>query len=139
MAALPRDQGDMATYSLANAVGAATIAQLKIVETDDSSASFMEQECQRTKSMGGGDSVLNLNMLRISFFLHVYHENLAPGGTKSLLYLREAISMAQVMGVHRESSYLTLSADEQQIRRRILWLLFVTERYFHTAIPSTNV
>jgi hypothetical protein len=35
--------------------------------------------------------------------------------------------MAQIMGLHRESTYITLPLPERQIRRRILWLLFVTE------------
>jgi len=33
-----------------------------------------------------------------------------------------------MMGLHRESSYEGLPYEEQQLRRRILWLLFVTER-----------
>jgi hypothetical protein len=71
----------------------------------------------------------NNNRLRISFFLHVYHENLDAGGINSLLYLREALTIAQIMGLHQESSYIGLSPEEQQFRRRVLWLLFVTERY----------
>lgn len=73
-------------------------------------------------------SKINLNNVRISFFLHVYYENQQSGGSESLLYLREAISLAQMMNLHRESSYANLSLEEQQIRRRVLWLLFVTER-----------
>jgi hypothetical protein len=119
----------METYALANAVGAATIAQLKLNDAGECTASSMEEECQHAKSMNRNGAVVNLNGLRTSFFLHVYHENQEPGGTKSLLYLREAITMAQIMGLHKESSYINLSSSEQQIRRRVLWLLFVTERY----------
>lgn len=32
------------------------------------------------------------------------------------------------MRLHQEASYIGLSPEEQQLRRRILWLLFVTER-----------
>lgn len=88
----------------------------------------MEAECQRVRNLQLAGSSANLNTLRIPFFLHVYHENLEPGGIKSLLYLREAITLAQIMHLHRESSYTSLPPSEQQIRRRILWLLFVTER-----------
>ena len=130
MGTLQSDKGDMEMYALANAVGAATMAQLKldISDNDPATGSSMEAECQRTKVLTKAASSTNLNTLRISFFLHVYHENQEAGGTKSLLYLREAITMAQIMGLHRESTYLTLPQTEQQIRRRILWLLFVTER-----------
>ncbi|RYO83700.1 hypothetical protein DL766_007681 [Monosporascus sp. MC13-8B] len=40
----------------------------------------------------------------------------------------QAITVAQMMRLDRESSYTSLSETEQQMRRRILWLLYVTER-----------
>lgn len=131
MGSLQGDVQDMETYALANAIGAATIAQLKLDQTGISTAtgSSMAEECQRTKLMGKNGQSANLNMLRIAFFLHIYYENQDQGGVKSLLFLREAITIAQIMGLHRESSYQSLPPSEQQLRRRILWLLFVTERY----------
>lgn len=135
--ALLRDPADVETYALANAVCAAIIAQLKLPfegRTDDNdpvTAASMAAECQRAKTSladADGGPEMNLNMLRISFFQHIYHENLSPGGSKSLLFLREAITTAQIMGLHRRSSYAYLAAAEQQMRRRIIWLLFVTER-----------
>ncbi|KAK1988769.1 fungal-specific transcription factor [Colletotrichum cereale] len=134
MASLSRDADDLESYVLANAVGAATIAQMKLTTTDNddpATASSMEAECQRSRMAlqeREGGPPMNLNWLRTSFFLHVYHENQQPGGAKSLLYLREAISIAQIMGLHKESSYMALPLPEQQMKRRILWLLFVTER-----------
>ncbi|OBT74390.1 hypothetical protein VF21_06843 [Pseudogymnoascus sp. 05NY08] len=130
MGSLQGDVQDMETYALANAIGAATIAQLKLDKTGISTAtgSSMAEECQRTKLMGKNGQSANLNILRIAFFLHIYYENQDQGGVKSLLFLREAITIAQIMGLHRESSYLSLPPSEQQLRRRILWLLFVTER-----------
>lgn len=71
---------------------------------------------------------LDLDSLRISFFLHIYHENQSPGGVKSLIYLRQALTLAQILRLDREASYAGLPETEQQMRRRILWLLFVTER-----------
>lgn len=130
MASLKRDEQDMETYALATAIGAATIAQLKLSTSDSNaaSASAMEAECQRSKLLSKDRPCVNLHTLRTAFFLHVYHENMEPGGPRSLLYLREAITMAQILNMHRESSYLKVPVEEQQIRRRILWLLFVTER-----------
>lgn len=134
---LLRDPADIETSALANAVCAAIIAQLKLPfegRTDDddpATAASMAAECQRAKaSLQSTDQgpEMNLNMLRISFFQHIYHENLSPGGSKSLLFLREAISIAQIMGLQRQSTYASLPAEEQQMRRRMLWLLFVTER-----------
>ncbi|KAK3685684.1 fungal-specific transcription factor [Podospora appendiculata] len=133
IAALQRDAHDIETFALAAAVGAATMAQLKLDRfadtgvNDSATAASLEAECQRIRrDLDGG--IANLNWLRTSFFLHIYHENREAGGTKSLLYLREAITLAQIMGLHRASSYLTLDTAEDRLRRRILWLLFVTER-----------
>lgn len=135
IAALHRDAHDIETYALAVAVGAATMAQLKLDRFQDggvddgATAQSMEAECQRIRRIHGLDNgPANLNKLRTSFFLHIYHENQEPGGTKSLLYLREALTLAQIMGIHRASSYRGLDPAEDRLRRRTLWLLFVTER-----------
>ncbi|KKY32773.1 putative c6 transcription [Diaporthe ampelina] len=93
----------------------------------------MTAECQRTKLLlqdanGDDGPDAGFSMVRIAFFQHIYHENHSPGGTKSLMFLREAITIAQIMGLHRKASYVLLAPEEQQMRRRILWLLFVTER-----------
>ncbi|KAK4191024.1 major facilitator superfamily domain-containing protein [Podospora australis] len=133
IAALHRDTDDVETYTLAVAIGAATVAQLKLSRfkdpsiTDNLTATDLETECQRTRGALSSAST-SLSRLQTSFFLHIYHENQVPGGTESLLYLREAISLAQIMGLHRPSSYLELHPTEDRLRRRILWLLFVTER-----------
>lgn len=139
IASLLKNPTDPATYACANAVCAAVIAQLKLPfegRTDDNdfaTAASMAAECARVKVMlQGGDGCdgpgATLDMLRIAFFQHIYHENQNPGGPKSLIFLREAITIAQIMGLHRKSSYALLSPEEQQMRRRMLWLLFVTER-----------
>ncbi|RKU43651.1 hypothetical protein DL546_005803 [Coniochaeta pulveracea] len=133
IAALHRDSHDVETFALALAVGAATMAQLKLDRfkdqgvSDDCTAGLLEAECQRIRVQLNSETA-NLNRLRTSFFLHIYHENLDPGGTKSLLYLREAITLAQIMGLDRARTYAMLNPAEDRLRRRILWLLFVTER-----------
>ncbi|KAH8673424.1 hypothetical protein BX600DRAFT_433053 [Xylariales sp. PMI_506] len=105
---------------LANAVKLATTAQLRL-------HSVAPGEVPRT-SLEDHNSNLDLDGLRVAFFMHIYHENDCPGGGKSLLYLRQAITISQVMRLERETSYAGLPESEQQVRRRIAWLLFVTER-----------
>jgi hypothetical protein len=133
IARLQQNEEDVENYALATAVGAATVAQLKLTSAslggDVVTAEMMEAECQRTRSTDKIGAPVSLTTLRIAFFLHVYHENQEAGGIKSLLYLREAITIGQMMGLHKESSYLVLSSEDQQIRRRVLWLLFIIERY----------
>lgn len=130
MVALQRDGEDSDVYALANAVAAATILQLRLAPLKNSAevvtVESMEREVQRVRAIGR--MKLTLNHLRVVFFLHVYHENLEAGGMRSLLHLRECITMAQMMGLHKESLYKGLSLEEQQFRKRVMWLLFVTER-----------
>ncbi|KAE8154350.1 fungal-specific transcription factor domain-containing protein [Aspergillus avenaceus] len=126
-----REGIDNENYALATAIASATIAQLRLEQThagEPLTASKLAVECLRARDSCSYRSNVNLNSIRISFFLHVYYENQNSGGNESLLYLREAISMAQMMGLHRESTYRELSFEDAQLRRRVLWLLFVTER-----------
>ena len=110
---------------LANAVTLATIAQLKLVNT-----SFDVDALRRdVETAAEGDEVVDaLDGIRVSFFLHIYHENQTAGGTKSLVHLREAITRAQLLRIDREATYVSLPESTREISRRVLWLLFVTER-----------
>ena len=140
IASLHKDKRNDEIYALANAIGAATIAQLKldIAGANAAIGSRMAEECERVKLMINTSSGLTPNSIRIAFFLHVFHENQNGGGIKSLMYLREAITMAQIMGIDREQTLLQLPFEEHQTRRRILWLLFVTERYVVILSPTLS-
>lgn len=118
---LERPGPDNAVLPLVHAVALAAIAQLKL-------ESSWQPRIEEVESDGLGERFDALDSLRISFFLHIFHENALPGGTKSLIYLREAVTQAQILRLDRESTYATLSDTRQQVSRRVLWLLFVTER-----------
>lgn len=45
-------------------------------------------------------------------------------------HLREATTLAEIMGMHEESSYKACDVVESSRRRRLYWLLFVTERAY---------
>ncbi|KAK0281653.1 hypothetical protein LTR91_003879 [Friedmanniomyces endolithicus] len=45
-------------------------------------------------------------------------------------HLREATTLAHVLGMHEESAYLMTDVIESSRRRRLYWLLFVTERAY---------
>lgn len=47
---------------------------------------------------------------------------------KSWYYLREALTLAQDMGLQDEKNYAGLSPSEELCRRRTFWILYVTER-----------
>lgn len=112
---------DAKVCHLAQAVALATIAQLKLSTPWHGTVAQIEATAQDVS----GDL---LDSLRVSFFLHIYYENQTAGGTKSLLYLREAITKAQLLRIDREATYTSLPESQQQLLRRVLWLLFVTER-----------
>lgn len=71
---------------------------------------------------------LSLDTLLTSFFLFAGYGNLEKH-THAWFYLNQAISLALSMGLHSESAYSNLEEHDREIRRRIFWLLFVTERY----------
>ncbi|KAF7543332.1 hypothetical protein G7Z17_g10823 [Cylindrodendrum hubeiense] len=69
------------------------------------------------------DSVLS------SYFIGTGHGNL-NNNRRSGFYLNQAISLAQALNLTCEAGYLDLCERERETRRRIFWLLFVTERTF---------
>jgi hypothetical protein len=119
---LRTDPSDHRALHLARSVALATTAQLKLNSTWQGDVDRIERDAQADKSD-------LLDSLRVSFFLHIHYENQSAGGTKSLLYLREAITVAQILRIDREATYASLPDAEQQLLRRILWLLFITERF----------
>ncbi|RSL87776.1 hypothetical protein CDV31_016188 [Fusarium ambrosium] len=134
---------DVDDYALALAVAAATISRLHVADVlpgQCPSAALCALECQRLRndSSISGDR-LNLARLSTSFFLHAYHENISAGSTSSLLHLREAISLAQIMKLGPDQvATPDMPLPEVQLRLKVYMLLFVTERgnsVFHRLPP----
>ncbi|RAH51590.1 putative C6 transcription factor (AmyR) [Aspergillus brunneoviolaceus CBS 621.78] len=70
---------------------------------------------------------LNMDSLLTSFFLFASYGNLDKQD-HAWFYLCQATSMVFTLGLNRESTYAELSVEEAEERRRVFWLLFVTER-----------
>ncbi|EXJ93539.1 hypothetical protein A1O1_01931 [Capronia coronata CBS 617.96] len=70
-----------------------------------------------------------LSSVQISFFLFSCYFTLEKQNM-CWFHLREAATLAQIMGMHEEASYLTLDPIESIYRRRTYWLLLVTERAY---------
>lgn len=62
-----------------------------------------------------------------SFFLFGCYFGLDKHNT-AWFHLREATTLAQILGMQDESNYLTGDLIDSSRRRRLFWLLFVTER-----------
>lgn len=67
----------------------------------------------------------------IAFFLSGAYFGLEKANA-AWIHLREAITLAQLLGMHDEGTYVPGDIDGP-CRRRLFWLLFVSERY--TAQP----
>ncbi|KAI1346640.1 hypothetical protein F5Y01DRAFT_297406 [Xylaria sp. FL0043] len=70
-----------------------------------------------------------LNTLCTSYFLFCSHYALEMH-EKAWFYLREATTLAHMCGMTKEESYVQFDNIESSRRRRLYWLLFVTERAY---------
>lgn len=61
-----------------------------------------------------------------SFFLSASYFGLEKHNA-AWYHLQEAITLAQLLGMHDESTYIAQDAASD-VRRRMFWLLFITER-----------
>ncbi|KAJ3485538.1 hypothetical protein NLG97_g6795 [Lecanicillium saksenae] len=118
-------QKEKSYYSLATALSAATIAQLKLgdqnVATQQLSAAMMEQRCVKLRGMINYREHPNVENVLASFFLHVYHAKI-DNRKAAMMYLQEAISFARLLGMHVPES--------QSPREVVIYtLLWVSERY----------
>ncbi|KAK6585395.1 hypothetical protein PZA11_002122 [Diplocarpon coronariae] len=69
------------------------------------------------------------NSLITSFFLFGCYFGLDLHN-KAWFHLREATTLAHILNMQKEESYLQLDVVESSRRRRLYWLLFITERAY---------
>ena len=74
-------------------------------------------------------SRLHCALVMTSFFFFGTYFCLDLHGT-AWFHLREATTLALSSGMHDESTYKHLNRQERSRRRRMYWLLFVTERAY---------
>ncbi|KAK2609170.1 hypothetical protein QQS21_002252 [Conoideocrella luteorostrata] len=72
---------------------------------------------------------ISLDAVMTSFFLFAAHGNLEEHNQASFC-LNESITMAFSLGLDNEETYFDIPRNEREQRRRIFWLLFVTERTY---------
>lgn len=71
---------------------------------------------------------ISIETLLTSFFLFASYGNMDKQN-HAWFYLCQAISMAFTLGLQRESTYAGFDVEEAEERRRVFWLLFITERW----------
>ncbi|KAK6345778.1 hypothetical protein TWF718_007684 [Orbilia javanica] len=136
---------EMALFS---ALSAAVIVQLNIIAEDENATpkgspldfdgakdptkmgttaeSFISQ-CLSVRQRSNFIDSPTINWLLTSFFLFDYYGNLQEH-TTAWYYLREAMGLALELRLDVEELYRTEEPSESQRRKRIFWLLFITER-----------
>lgn len=125
-------------YLLLCALSAMTIVQLEVTPSvpyvngnagdSEAAAEIFAKECLRERrNVEYVESPTDLTVMT-SFFLFCYYGNLERS-EKAWYYLQEALSFAQVIELDNETKVGVLEPMESQWRRRLFWLLFVTEKY----------
>lgn len=123
-------------YGLACAVAAAIARQVTFLTTNShinlpneiSSEQFVAEALRARKSFDYRLQVTKDSLLT-AFFLYVYYVNVKGGVSASILYLREAISVAQILGYHDTLTYADKTPAEVHHCRKIYYMLVVTERF----------
>jgi hypothetical protein len=122
---------DPEAYILASSICLATVLQLQLTASDlDGSLLQPELIMDEIESLRRAQDYRehpSIDSLRSSFFLHVAYLHMKKQRT-STLTLREAISVAHMFDLHKESHYESLSAEDAGDHLRMIWLLFITER-----------
>ncbi|KAJ4313619.1 hypothetical protein N0V84_009326 [Fusarium piperis] len=138
------DQLSPPRYALIFALCAATRMQLGLDKAKDGYVQGLEENIPPEPHVTG-DSLLTIaeNTLRqvsviddtsldsilASFFLFASYGN-RNSARHAWFYLNQSITLAQSLDLTREDGYHDLSLAEKEKRRRVFWLLFVTERTF---------
>ncbi|VUC29011.1 unnamed protein product [Clonostachys rosea] len=91
------------------------------------SAQFFVDQCLQTRQAQGFIEDANEWTVLTSFFLFAYYGNL-DRSRLAWYYLRESIGFAQALELDEPESYIDLDLSTRQRRRRLFWLLFVSER-----------
>ncbi|KAH7139943.1 fungal-specific transcription factor domain-containing protein [Dactylonectria estremocensis] len=131
-------------YALVLAICAATRIQLKLDNGENSSGTGPGADIPPEPPLRG-EMLLEFaeNSLRqisviddftldstlASFFIFAAHGNL-NNPRNAWFYLSQSISLAHALNLTREAGYVDLAEKERETRRRVFWLLFVTERTF---------
>ncbi|KAF5018830.1 hypothetical protein F66182_9194 [Fusarium sp. NRRL 66182] len=87
------------------------------------------EECLRVRKGTDYHDSVNLNVLATNFFIYGYYYGMEMHD-KAWYYLREATTMAYMVGMNKEEHYSHFERAESVRRRRLYWLLFVTERAY---------
>ncbi|CRG83353.1 putative sucrose utilization protein SUC1 [Talaromyces islandicus] len=126
---------DLSSHALAAAACAATLAQLKVPHAGFNeslrpvSGEEFAKECLMIRSKISSYPEPSLASLNTSIFLHMFYANTGHA-TAATLSLREAIAYADLTNLSTDTTLDKYDQTERELRSRIYWILFVTERTY---------
>ncbi|CAI4048934.1 hypothetical protein SUVZ_13G0060 [Saccharomyces uvarum] len=121
------------TYSFLISLSAATLSDLQTEIVSEEGVSFTGRQlcslCMLSRQFF--DDLSNSDIFRIMTYycLHRCYAQFADTKTSYRLSC-EAVGLIKIAGFHREETYKSLSFSEQQLRRKVYYLLLMTERYY---------
>lgn len=123
-------------YCFLSALCACTIVQLDDsipqpppIHPSQHNDDFFAVECLRERKTFDTIEHISPFSVMTSFFLFCYYGN-HEKHLQAWHYLQEAITFAEILDMDDEASYAKLDPIEMQWRRRLYWLLFITERAY---------
>ena len=130
MAKLAEQAEDPETCALAYSVCAATGAQLRLADLELGDPQIIDRfahEAERYRAMLDCLDNATISFILIPFFLSMYYSSRRKRLQQTLL-LRESLTLCELLDLDKEAAYATLDVEEQRYRRKVFWLLFITER-----------
>jgi hypothetical protein len=131
-------------HALAAALCAATLAQIRIwlvpnpyPEDLSVTAEDFVKECLRVRLEHHYHQEPSLQALVTSVFLHMYYAN-RDQITPATIYLREAITYADLLHLCHNSSSDPVKSEQRQLELRCYWIIFVTERLVNDFCAMTQ-
>lgn len=125
---------DPEACALAYSVCAATGAQLRLADFEpgylQNRFTIIDRfatEAERYWAMLDCSENATIGCILIPFFLHNYYF-IKQRRFMSTKLLRESLTLCELLGLDKEAAYATLTPEEQRYRRKVFWLLFITER-----------
>ncbi|KAJ5439486.1 BglR [Penicillium daleae] len=128
--------------TLAAALCAATLSHLNQTVCDDAesntrnspdilTANSFAQQARQLRSTFDFTEHVTPNSVLTSYFLHIYYGRELARENTAAFYIREAITFANLLDMHIESTYLNpqWTVRERHTMRKLYFLLMMTERF----------
>lgn len=128
---------DCYVYWFLVALSAATLSDLQTeIESKEGASLTGKQLCDLCMSLHHRfDDLRGSDVFRIMTYYCLHRCFAQSSDTRTSYRLScEAISLIKIAGFHREETYERISFNEQQLRRKVYYLLLLTERYYSVYI-----